>query len=237
MLLGSRPSPLVALTGVLALAGCTDVLDASPEGELVALSSKAPLAETDEVPTAEVALAGRDGALQRFGDARDARLHPRGGALVVDGEARLTWVKDGARRALLDGVVGRPAVLEDGRVIAARSTDPGESDLWLVTLDGAPPRALTATPGADGQPFVLDDGRVLFVSDRSGVAALYVVDPTTREVTQLTNQGERPGALSSRFVPPPIREPQQEGARVIYDAGDGIWSVDIHTGSAEEVRR
>lgn len=238
MLLDPRtPLSLSALACAVALAGCTDVLDASPDGELVALSAKTPAPETDEVPSAEVAFASRDGALDSFGPARAALLHPRGGALLVDDEARLSWVRKGVRQPLLDEVVGKPALLDDGRVVAARSTDPGESDLWLVTLDGAPPRALTATAGADGQPFVLADGRVLFVSDRSGVVALFVVDPSTREVTQLTNQGERPGALSERFVPTPVGEPWQEGARVFYDAGDAIWSVDVTTGDAEEVRR
>lgn len=238
-LLTARTLPVPALACAFALVGCTDVLDRSPEGELVALSTKTPAPETDEVPTHEVALSAPDGALDTLGRARAARMHPTGGALLVDEEARLLWVEKGergARRPLLDAVVGRPALLGDGRVVAARSTDPGESDLWLVTLDGAPPRALTASPGADGQPFVLDDGRVLFVSDRTGVAALWVVDPATREAKQLTNHGERAGALSDRFVPPPVGEPRQEGTRVIYDAGDGLWSVDVVTGTAEEVR-
>ncbi len=234
----SLPRSLTLLMG-FALVGCTaEVIDASADEALLAVEHSAPRAETDEVPTATVALERRDGRVQELGDARAARLHPRGGALVVDANAALSLVQGDGKRALLDSVVGRPALLPDGRVVASRSTDIGESDLWIVTLDGAPPRALTSTAGADGQPFVLDDGRVLFVSDRTGVVGLYVVDPATREVTPLTNQGERPGRLSDRFVPTPaIGEPRQEGTRVIYDAGDGIWAVDIHTGKAEEVRR
>lgn len=231
-----RHRAALTLGCALALVGCTDVLDRSPEAEIVALSTKTPAPETDELPTHEIALTQADGTAEPLGRARTARLHPRG-TLVVDEEARLLLVEQGARRPLLDSVEGRPALLPDGRVVASRSTDPGESDLWLVTLDGAPPRALTATPGADGQPFVLDDGRVLFVSDRTGVVGLYIVDPATGEVTQLTNAGERPGALSDRFVPTPVREPWQEGSRVFYDAGDGVWAVDLRTGKAEEVRR
>lgn len=233
-LLSLRTRAALALAACVPL-GCTDVLDRAPDKEIVALSTKAPAPETDEVPTHEIALTHADGAMAPLGQAREARLHPRG-ALVVDAEARLLLVENGVSRTLLESVEGRPALLADGRVVASRSTDPGESDLWLVTLDGAPPRALTATPGADGQPFVLEDGRVLFVSDRTGIVALYIVDPASGETTQLTNLGERPGALSERFVPTPLREPWQEGSRVLYDAGDGIWAVDIRTGKAERVK-
>lgn len=223
--------------GSLALS-CTapTVVDATSDETLLALDRSAPAPETDEVPTSVVALSSADGAMLDLGDARAARLHPNGGALVVDGDAQLSWVKGDSRRPLLDSVVGRPAVLDDGRVLASRSTDLGESDLWLVTLDGAPPRALTATAGADGQPFVLEDGRVLFVSDRTGVAALYVVEVDSKQVRQLTNHHEVAGRLSERFVPPPVGEPWQKGERVFYDAGDAIWSVDVVTGAAEVAR-
>lgn len=231
------PRLMTVAAASLALS-CTvpDVIDATADETLVSLGSSDPLPETDEVPTSALAIAAENGAMLDLGEAREARLHPKGGALVVDGDARLFWVTSDARRPLLDSVVGRPALLRDGRVIAARATDLGESDLWLVTTDGAPPRALTATAGADGQPFVLEDGRVLFVSDRTGVAALYIVDVESRQATQLTNHGEQPGRLSERFVPPPVREPWQQDGRVFYDAGDAIWSLDLTSGAAEVAR-
>ena len=205
-------APALALA---ALAGCAaPVLDETPV--------RAPRADTDEPRSSSFALDGVP-----LGTGRAALPLPDGRAVLVDDDARLVLVEGETRAPLLDAVVGRPALLDDARVIAARATDLGESDLWIVPVDGSRPRALAAHAGADGQPFVLDDGRVLFVSDRTGVASVYVVGADGRGLAQLTNASARPGALGGAFVPPPVLWLEQRGAVVAYDAGDRVVRLEV----------
>jgi hypothetical protein len=134
-----------------------------------------------------------------------------GRVLVVDANDALRFAH--ARAPLLDHV---RAVVDvgDGRVVASRSTNVGESDLWLVRLDGSsPPRAIAAEKGADEMPLVLDDGRVLFASTRSGRASLWIAALDGSGLRQLTG------------VPPPVAYLNVDGTKVTYDAGDG----DVHT--------
>lgn len=237
----ARALPRLASSAValVALVGCQpgDVLDAWAADDVVVLETPESVPESDANPTVDVGVRERDGSVTQLGKARAVTRHPRGGVLVVDEKKRLALVKRDRRVTLLDEVEGKPAVLRDGSVVVARATDPGESDLWVATIDGQPPRPLTKAPGADGHPFVLEDGRVWFLSSRTGVTSVFVLDPATGETTQLTNQGQQPGQLSDDFVPPPaLGEPWQEGRRVFYDAGDAVWSVDVVTGEAEVVR-
>lgn len=223
-------------SALFALVGCQSgaILDSQVPAEVVVLEKSTPPSETDGISLATVAINEGDGSLTRLGRVQSVTRHPGRGMLLVDEGSRLVLVQRGVRTSLLDGVEGKPAVLPDGRIVASRAGDPGESDLWLVGVDGEAPRALTTGAGGNGHPFVLDDGRVMFLSSRTGVASIFVIDPATGETTQLTNHGERPGRLSERFVPPPaIGEPWQQGRRVFYDAGDAVWSVDVVTGHAE----
>ncbi len=142
---GGRTAPplwlAAALAGAAALAAC--------EAPVVP-----PLARTQID-----ALRAESDAPARYRFQVDARRSVVGRAAVTTTEGRVVLVDDAARLvvvdgpALLDDVVGAPAALHDGRVVAARATEPGESDLWVVTMDGAPPRAIAAAHGADGQPF------------------------------------------------------------------------------------
>jgi len=247
----SRPSlPVVLLlldlVGAVALAawtsGCSGqtVLDERDGAALVQTSSTTPMVDSDDVPAHTVVLSAADGRETRLPHTRAAALWPTpaGGdrgdrVVVVDHNAHLFVQQGATRRALLDQVVGTPVVVDSQRVIAARQTEPGESDLWILTADGQPPRALAAAPGADDSAFVLDDGRVLFVSGRTGVASLWVVaaDPAATP-RQLTNQGQRPGALTSSFVPPPAGPVRQQGSVVVYDIDGVLWQVNVDSGAA-----
>ena len=80
---------------------------------------------------------------------------------------------------------------------------------------------------------VLDDGRVLFVSDRTGVAAVWIVEPARQQARQLTNHSARPGRLGAAFVPPPVAWTRQRGSVVEYDAGDARVVLDVDTATAE----
>jgi hypothetical protein len=140
-------------------------------------------------------------------------------------------------RVLADRVHGAHAVLADGKIVVARlGEEPGESDLWIVTKDGAP-RTLCVAPGPDEQPFALSDGRVLFVSARTSVASLWVADVATGECAQLTNRGMRAGGPRDGFVPPPEGEVREDRNSIVYDAGGGsLWRVDLSTGTGREVK-
>ena len=247
----SRPS-IPALMLLLLDAGCTaalvawvggcsgpTVLDEADGAALLQVSSSPAMADSDDVPVLGVVLSAADGRETRLPDARAAALWPAASAavdtrlVVVDADARLLVQQGARRRQLLDGVVGEPVVLDNTRVIVARQTEPGETDLWMVTDDGQPPRALAAAPGADDSALVLHDGRVLFVSGRTGIASLWIVDADPMATPrQLTNQGQRPGALTSSFVPPPATTPTQQGSTIVYDGGDGtVWRVDLDSGA------
>jgi len=127
--------------------------------------------------------------------------------------------------------LGPPALLSDGSRVESRAGDePGESDLVLVEKDGRE-RRLAPAPGPDDLPTALPDGRVVFVSGRTGLASLFVVDPKTDAVRQLTNRGLR--RVGPDFVPPPARRIEISERTLRYDAARGErWEVEIETGRA-----
>ncbi|MEW5852640.1 MAG: hypothetical protein AB2A00_27900 [Myxococcota bacterium] len=205
--------------------GCSQPVDAVQLG--------APLPGRPETDQPRVQPAHFDDGVARLdlGHVRASAVLPDGRAVVVDEPGRLVLTDGVQRRVLLDAVVGVPAVLGDGKVLATRSEEPGQADLWIVEVDDAKARPWLTWPGAEGQPTVLPDGRVLFVADRGGVASLYVANLDGSGWRQLTNHHARPGALGDRFVPPPVRVLRQEGSRVIYDAGDATWFIDVDSGA------
>lgn len=132
------------------------------------------------------------------------------------------------------GVLGRPALLPGGRRVEARAEDtPGESDLWLVEPNGAS-APLAPALGPDELPIALPDGRVVFVSGRTTVVSLWIVDPASGALTQVTNVGLVAGKPWHGFVPPPELEAQVDGAWLRYADGSGRrWRVELATGKAE----
>jgi hypothetical protein len=228
-------TPLLAL----AVAGCSPqgTLDERDGAAVVVTRAAVAMPESDHVPAHDVVLADAAGHEHRLPAARAAVLWPRAGAsrvAAVDADARLVLVEEGRRRPLLDHVVGVPVVLDERRLIAARETEPGETDLWVVADDGTPPRAVAAAPGADDSPQILPDGRVVFISGRSGVASLWIVEASPGAAPrQLTNVGERPGALSSSFVPPPEGPVVVDGGALVFTDQAGVR----HTIALAEVRQ
>jgi Tol biopolymer transport system component len=66
-----------------------------------------------------------------------------------------------------------------------------EYDIWLGSLDGAPPVRLTATPGYDAEAAVSPDGtKIVFTSVRDGDLDLYLMNADGSGVRRLT---DRPG--------------------------------------------
>lgn len=175
---------------------------------------------------------------------REARLVGAHAALLrTEGELVLRGA-DGAETVLAQGVRGDLAVLADGRGLAftllGAEGDEGETAVAVADLSGEL-RVLADGAGVDDRPMLSPDGRtVVFVSGRTGVAALYRTSVDGEEAVQLTNTTleagvEREGDPAD-FVPPPL-----DAARVHwvtpdvirYDAGGGEhWRVDVRTGAA-----
>jgi hypothetical protein len=203
---------LVTLSAIACQRGGV-VVDEGDGAAVIATTNTPAMAESDHVVANTMILADAHGVEHHLHKAKVARLWPgseRVGARVVtvDADDRLVLSTNAdagsARTVLLDHVVGSPVFLGDHQLVVARQTEPGETDLWIVSDDGAPPRAIAAAPGADDNPMRLKDGRLLFVSGRSGVASLWITETTaSAEPTQLTNAGEVPGALSAAFRAPP----------------------------------
>ncbi len=89
--------------------------------------------------------------------------------LPIGGETRLTDQ---------DGNASHPAISPDGRWLAYYLIDPasGNRDIWTVSARGGAPLKVTDDPAPDAMPAWSPDGRRLaFVSERAGLAALFVV--------------------------------------------------------------
>ena len=77
----------------------------------------------------------------------------------------------------VERATGSSALTADRAVVVARRGDaPGETDLWIVPPNGEA-RLLAPAPGPDDMPTALPDGRIAFVSARTTVASIWIVDP------------------------------------------------------------
>jgi hypothetical protein len=154
---------------------------------------------------------------------------------VVSPERELVRVDGSGERVLLDRAHGKPAPRSDGSVVVARVEGPGETDLWLVSASGSA-RAVDPAPGPDDSPIALPDGRIAFVSGRSTVSSLFVLDPNGGPAVQLTNRGLRAGKPRIGFVPPPLHVLEASSTSILYDAGGGAhWRVSLVSGQAERL--
>jgi len=137
------------------------------------------------------------------------------------------------------------------------------SDILLVEAGGGTPRHLTAGDSRDGSPRWLPDGnRLVFISDRSGTAQLYLLDLRGGEPRKVTSfgrgvsspvvspLGRRVAVLSSEGYGMPDRELDAPGgtirhvkrlqyrfdeAQYIDDRFGQVWVVDLETGDAARV--
>lgn len=198
-------------------------------GEPKLVVSRTARAETDQQPAGTL-WAGSSGLDDVVATARGPSA-----TFAVTADGALVRLADGRRTTLLERAIGRPAALPDGGVVVAQAAaEPGESDLWLVSLAGAR-RALAPAAGPDDLPIAIPDGRVAFVSARTSIASLWIVDPATDEAPrQLTNRGMAAGGARVGFVPPPVEVLEASVDHLIYDAGGGArWQVALADGAAE----
>jgi TolB protein len=212
-----------------------ETLDARDQNVLV--GRRAPLMpESDAPPEYELWLRGPASVPTPIATGARSAVLGSDAVFVVGSDGVLRRIRDGRAVTLVDRVLGRPALRGDREIVVARAGDePGESDLFLVDEVGQS-RALAPARGPDDLPVVLPDRRVVFVSGRTTVASLFVVDPDTGALEQLTNRGLVAGRGLSGFVPPPARSLEFFEGALRYDAGHGDhWQVQLETGRAERI--
>ncbi|MDE3056659.1 MAG: S9 family peptidase [Bacteroidota bacterium] len=80
------------------------------------------------------------------------------------------------------GRVTDPQISPDGKWIAytvayfSKETNGGNSDIWLVSINGGQARQLTDSPKSDGSPRWLPDGRTIaFISSRNGAPQIFTM--------------------------------------------------------------
>jgi tricorn protease len=99
------------------------------------------------------------------------------------------------------------------------------ADLWLCGLKEGTFERLTDYPGNDMWPMWGFDG-YYFVSDRDGIANVYRMDPKTKEITRVTNQGNDGVSWPSIDA---------EGRRIIFLNDGRLLTLDLEKKEVKEV--
>lgn len=188
-----------------------------------------------------------DGALRLLARGVSFAAYAPDGAVLYVRDDALYELSHGEPRLVAQPVLGDFAVDPLGQRIAIARPD-SEPDSWIELIDrsGRHLAVLTEPSGPNAWPLFSPDGdTVYFISGRTDVYAWFSVGVDGEGLRQLTNHGLRPGpdVLSAAFVPPPAFKSSIRfvgPALVEYDAGDGLWRLDLESGKAErieEVRR
>jgi serine/threonine protein kinase/Tol biopolymer transport system component len=143
------------------------------------------------------------------GDASRARqITSRGN--IYDGQAGMAWTPD-------------------GKVVYASNAS-GNSDIWVMSADGAGQKQLTDDAHFDGWPVVSPDGSyIIFVSGRTGTLNIWRMNVDGSEPKQLSN-----GKIDDH----PDCSP--DGKWIVYESlGDtgfpALWKVSIDGGGAMQL--
>ncbi|MDJ0838527.1 MAG: hypothetical protein QNK37_18565 [Acidobacteriota bacterium] len=82
-----------------------------------------------------------------------------------------------------------PSISPDGRKVAFSIAKDGNSDIWVMNLDGSDAVQLTRHPGIDTNPSWAPGGRsLLFTSDRTGTPQIYRMDADGLNRVLITTQ-------------------------------------------------
>lgn len=151
---------------------------------------------------------------------------------VVDHAGVLWSLEEGSKKRVLDRVRRAPVLHPDGPIVVREGDEPGRSQLTILRAE---PEVLAPSDvGADDLPLVLSDGRVVFVSTRTTIASVWVVDPKTNDARQITNVGLVAGRPLVGFVPPPAERFEYDDV-VAWDAGGGErWTWDPATNEVKK---
>ena len=141
-----------------------------------------------------------------------------GGRAWVDTERRLVVLGDVIDTSVSPGVT----VSSDGTVAYVKSDTPPATDVWRRRPGGAPERV--TADGRSERPFFLPDGRLLWTSSAGTGRVGWFLD------------GRRLNSFPEARVPAFPERTQAAGDRVVFDAGDGMYSLDLRSGRTERLK-
>lgn len=183
-----------------------------------------------------------EGALRPLARGVSFAAYAPDGAVLYVRDGALFELSRGESRLLAQPVLGDFAVDPLGQRIAIARPD-SEPDSWLELIDrsGRHLAVLIEPRGPNAWPLFSPGGdTVYFISGSTGVYSWFSVGVDGEGLRQLTNHGLKPGpdVLGAAFVPPPAFKSSIHfigPALVEYDAGDGLWRLDLATGKAERI--
>lgn len=159
-----------------------------------------------------------------------ARLLP-GGALAITTAGALL-VNDGEPGSVAridEGVVGPVGASDDGRILVYCKGEPPSLEVWRVDRSGGewgPPRPVTDGMAPAWSPAVSSAGVVVFVSARSGVAALWRADDgpprqlTSRAVQVTPGEAPRLDPFPASLTPTLF-----DGSHIVFEGEQGVVAM------------
>lgn len=169
----------------------------------------------------------------------EASLSPVGGRIACITESYTLWVTDSSGEhaiKLYEGVVSGGAWSPDGSKLAFAAENPLDKipnpDIFVAeTKQNSVLTQLTTHISDDDIPAWSPDGRqILFVSGRTGIASLWIIQVDGSNLRQVTNKGIHggQGTPPEGFIPVPVFDkaivwPDQ--GKIYFHSGDELWML------------